>query len=60
MDHHSVTAAISLASAGVALSEAMHVTSKPPSSVFATFDRRLVRAAKRAGTSGVAEVPSKQ
>jgi predicted nucleic-acid-binding protein len=56
-DEPSVRAALALASQGIDLADAMHLSSRPPGAPFLTFDRALVRAAKRAGVSGVSGLP---
>jgi|ERR1039458_3634927 predicted nucleic-acid-binding protein len=56
-DELSVTAALALAAKGVDFADAMHVSSRPPGAHFVTFDRALVRGAKRAGVPGVSAPP---
>ena len=52
-DEDSVGTALSLMSHGIDIADAMHLASTPAGSRFATFDRDLVRRAKRAGASSV-------
>jgi predicted nucleic-acid-binding protein len=52
-DEDSVGTASSLMSHGIDIADAMHLASTPAGSRFATFDRALVRRAKRAGASSV-------
>src|SRR5580658_6276898 len=52
-DEDSVGTALSLMSHGIDIADAMHLASTPAGSRFATFDRDLVRRAKRAGASNV-------
>ena len=52
-DERAVTAAFNLAIHGVGFADAMHLSSRPPGARFVTFDRALVRGAKRAGVAGV-------
>jgi predicted nucleic-acid-binding protein len=59
-DEGSVAAALALTAHGIDLADAMHVSSRPPGAVFVSFDQAFVRRAKRAGTSGVFDVTSKQ
>ena len=55
-DEGSVTAAISLVAHGIDLADAMHLNSRPPGASFVSFDRAIIRRAKRMGTAGVAEL----
>ena len=55
-DESSVAAALSLATHGIGLADALHLTSRPPGATFVSFDRALVRRAKRAGATYVAEL----
>lgn len=55
-DEGSIWTALSLMSHGVDAADAMHLASAPAGSRFATFDRDLVRRAKRAGASNVSGV----
>jgi predicted nucleic-acid-binding protein len=52
-DEDSLKTALSLMSHGIDPADAMHLASTPAGSSFATFDRDLVRKAKRAGASNV-------
>jgi predicted nucleic acid-binding protein len=55
-DESSVARALDLAARGIELADALHLASRPPGAAFMSFDRSLVRRAKRAGASDVAEV----
>jgi predicted nucleic-acid-binding protein len=59
-DEPSVRAALALASQGIDLADAMHLSSRPPGARFLTFDKALVRGAKRAGLTGVSGLPGNQ
>jgi len=50
-----VSAALSLAAEGVAIADAIHLTSIPQGIRFFSFDKSLVKRAARAGVSGVAD-----
>jgi predicted nucleic-acid-binding protein len=52
-DEAAVAAALTLVDRGIEFADAMHVSSRPPGSVFVTFDKTFVRRARRAGASGV-------
>src|ERR1035437_3580509 len=52
-DKPSMVAARALTLQGVELADAMLLSSRPPGAVFVSFDRSLVRRAKRAGETGV-------
>ena len=53
-DEGSVAAAFSLVAHGVELADALHLSSRPASASFVSFDRSFVRRAQRAGAIGVA------
>jgi hypothetical protein len=55
-DESSVARALDLAARGVELADALHLGSRPSGAAFVSFDRFLVRRAKRAGASDVAEL----
>jgi len=55
-DESCVAAALDLAAGGIELADALHLSSRPPNAAFVSFDRSLVRRAKRAGASDVAEL----
>jgi predicted nucleic-acid-binding protein len=57
-DESSIATALSLSAHGVDLADALHLSSRPPGASFVSFDRSLVRRAKRAGASDVADVAS--
>jgi predicted nucleic-acid-binding protein len=52
-DEPAVAAALALNVQGVQFADAMHLSSRPTGATFVTFDRSLVRRAKRAGARGV-------
>ena len=56
-DEASVAAAIALTAHGIELADALHLSSRPPGAVFASFDQAFVRRAMRAGQSHVVVVP---
>ena len=47
-DESSVATALDLAAQGMDLADAMHLASRPPEAKFVSFDRALVRSARRA------------
>lgn len=55
-DALAVADALSLTTAGLAFADALHLCSRPPDANFITFDRSLVRQAKRAGVAKVSTV----
>jgi predicted nucleic-acid-binding protein len=56
-DESSVAAALALTTHGVEFAGALHLVSRPPDSAFVSFDRALVRGAKRAGVSQITWLP---
>ena len=52
-DEPSVAAALALTVHGIELADAMHLSSRPVGARFVSFDRSLVRRAKRAGATEV-------
>ena len=52
-DESAVAAALALTAHGIELADSMHLTSRPPDAAFVSFDKALVRRAKRAGVSGI-------
>lgn len=52
-DAQSVAAALRLTGSGLDFADALHVTSSPPGVRLASFDKALLRRAKRAGIAGV-------
>jgi predicted nucleic-acid-binding protein len=54
-DEPSVAAALALSSHGITFADALHLSSRPPGSVFVSFDRSFVRRAQRAGAPEVSE-----
>ena len=55
-DESAVAAALALSARGIELTDAMHLTSRPPGAAFVSFDRSFVRRANRAGATGVSGV----
>src|SRR5580658_1012922 len=47
-DGPSVAVSLALTTQGVDLADALHLTSRPPGAAFASFDRTLIRRARRA------------
>lgn len=56
-DETGVAAALALTQHGIEFADAMHLSSRPPGAVFASFDRSFVRRAKRAGATEVSGIP---
>ena len=56
-DRQAVITAIDLAAQGLELADAIHLSSRPANAHFVTFDKALIRAARRAGVSHITEVP---
>jgi predicted nucleic-acid-binding protein len=56
-DESAVKAALDLTARGIEFADALHLSSRPPSAAFASFDRALVRRARCAGVSGIAAIP---
>ena len=54
-DEPAVAAALALTLNGLEFPDALHLSSRPPGAVFVSFDRSLVRRAKRAGAADVSE-----
>ena len=52
-DPESVAAAMALSAQGLQLADVFHLMSRPPGAKFVTFDRALVKRAKRAGITGI-------
>ena len=52
-DAQGVAAALRLAANGLDFADALHLGSSPPGVPFASFDKALIRRAKRAGIAGV-------
>jgi len=55
-DELSIVAALALAAKGIQLADAIHLVSRPDKVQFVTFDRTLIRRAKRAGVTSVSGV----
>jgi predicted nucleic-acid-binding protein len=52
-DEAAVAAALALTTQGLEIADALHLTSRPPGATFTSFDKSLVRRAKRAGVANV-------
>jgi predicted nucleic-acid-binding protein len=52
-DEAAVANALALTIRGIEFADAMHLSSRPPSAAFASFDQSFVRCAKRAGAPDV-------
>ena len=52
-DGAGVTAALDLTTRGIELADAFHLSGRPASAIFVTFDKALILGAKRAGVAGV-------
>jgi len=55
-DEPSVASALALTVHGIAFADAIHLSSRPPGTVFVSFDQSFVRRAKRAGATQVSGV----
>src|SRR5581483_10119769 len=55
-DEASVAAALRLTAQGIEFVDALHLTSRPDSAIFVSFDRTFVRRAKRPGTANISDV----
>lgn len=55
-DKPSLAAALALTAHGIELTDAIHLSSRPPSAAFVSFDRSFVRRAQRAGATEVSVV----
>jgi predicted nucleic-acid-binding protein len=55
-DESAVAAALTLATRGIDLAGALHLSSRPTGAMFASFDRSFVRRAQRAGANDVREL----
>lgn len=55
-DKPSMAAALALTERGIELADAMHLSGRPPGSVFVSFDKSFVRRARRAGATEVSGV----
>ena len=58
-DESSVAAALALTTHGIALADAIHLSSRPPDVVFVSFDKSFVQRAKRAKLSGISTMSVK-
>ena len=58
-DESSVAAALSVTEHGIELSDAMHLSSRPPGVDFVSFDKSFVQRAKRAGILNISNAPVK-
>jgi predicted nucleic acid-binding protein len=52
-DEASLAAALALTAHGIDFADAMHLSSRPAEAAFVSFDKALVRRARRARVSGV-------
>ena len=59
-DEESMGAALALTVHGIQYADALHLTSRPSGATFVSFDRSLVRRAKRAGAPDVSGIPPKE
>ena len=59
-DKLSMVAALALTLHGVELAVAMHLSGRPPGTVFVSFDQSFVRRANPAGVTDVSGVPAKE
>lgn len=57
-DEASVATALALTAHGVEFADALHLSSKPIGAAFVSFDRSLIRSAKRAGVKDIGELPA--
>ena len=55
-DEPSVASALALTVHGIAFADAIHLSSRPPGTVFVSFDQSFVRRAKRSGATQVSGV----
>jgi hypothetical protein len=55
-DESSVASALALTSQGIEFADAMHVSSRLGEAGFVSFDRAIVRRAKRAGVKHISEI----
>jgi predicted nucleic-acid-binding protein len=58
-DQASVAAALQFTMQGIEFADALHLSSRPPTATFVSFDRSFIRRAKRAGAPGVFSLPAK-
>jgi predicted nucleic-acid-binding protein len=58
-DEQAVSAALALTTHGIALADALHLSSRPVGSVFVSFDRSFIRRAKRAGVTDVSDASAR-
>lgn len=58
-DEPSVAEALALAAKGIDFADALHLSSRPPDSRFASFDQAFVRRAQKAGAADVEILSSK-
>jgi predicted nucleic-acid-binding protein len=55
-DELAVARALALTVHGIEIADALHLSSRPPGAVFASFDRSFIRRAKRAGAAPVSDL----
>ena len=58
-DEASVAEALVLSEHGMEFADALHLTSRPAGTTFVSFDKTLIRRARRARVRGVSAVPSR-
>jgi len=58
-DEAAVSAALSSVESGLEFADALHLCSRSPDAPFVSFDQSFVRAAQRAGVSGISGVPAR-
>jgi predicted nucleic-acid-binding protein len=58
-DKPSMVAALALTAHGIELSDAMHLSSRPPGAIFVSFDQSFIRRARRAGSTGLSGVSAR-
>jgi len=56
-DEPAVAQALALAKHGMEFADALHLSSRPADAAFVSFDKMLLRDAKRAGVRGVSTIP---
>lgn len=56
-DPEAIRTAVALVHQGLDFADALHLASRPPNAHFLSFDRDLVRRAKRAGSPAVSSLP---
>ena len=59
-DESSVAAGLALTAHGIELTDAMHLSSRPPGAAFVSFDQSFVQRARRAGVSDISGISVKE